>query len=238
MTTKRSTPASRVRAVGGRPLLVVAILAACGGDPELDARTFELRHLDPGEAVEMVTPYVYTDRPEAPGVVTAFSGGITVRETEDNLGKIARVLEEHDRPEPGVRLHFQLIEADGFGDGDERIQEVEAALRQLFRFEGYRLVAEAQMVAMEGSVSRQILEESGRQFGISGRLEQVRAASTGSGTVVLSVELGTTEMGSAIQTTMAVPVGQTVVLGSAKPLDAPTLILTVRPELVPLPDGS
>lgn len=245
----RSRPRFPVRGAGGSaspaaagrgalPILALtAFLAACGNGPDLEARTFELRHLDPGEAVEMVAPYIYTDRPDGPGAVTSFSGGITVRETEDNLQKIARVLEEHDRPEPGVRLHFQIIEADGFEGDDDRIRDVEAALRQLFRFEGYRLVAEAQMAAMEGSASRQVFEESGREFGISARVEQVRATRAGSGTVVLSVELRTIDLGSAIETTMAVPVGQTVVLGSAKPPGAPTLILIVRPELVPLPDA-
>jgi hypothetical protein len=45
------------------------------------------------------------------------------------------------------------------------------------------------------------------------------------------------DVGSAIETSMVVPVGQTVVLGSTKPIDQPTLILTVRPELVTLGDS-
>ncbi len=209
------------------------LLAGCGGQPELEARTFELQYLNPGETVEMVRPYVYTDRPAAPGVVSSFSGGITVRETADNLDKIARVLEEYDRAKPGVRLWFQIIAADGPAEPDERIRGVESALRELFRFEGYRLLAETQMAAMEGTGSTQSLVEDGQQFMIEGHIREVRAKG-GGGSVVVNVSLVGTEMGRAIQTSMAVPVGQTVVLGSAKPIEGPTLILTVRPELVTL----
>lgn len=218
--------------------LAAVFLAGCGGEPELEARTFELQYLNPGEAVEMVRPYVYTDRPASPGVVSSFSGGITVRETADNLDKIARVLEEYDRAKPGVRLWFQIIAADGPAEPDERIRGVESALRDLFRFEGYRLVAETQMAAMEGTGSTQTLLEDGQQFLIEAHVQEVRG-STGGGSVVISVALiSEAMMGRAIQTSMAVPVGQTVVLGSAKPFEGPTLILTVRPEFVTLSDSA
>jgi hypothetical protein len=209
---------------------------ACGGGPDLDTRTFELQYLEPGEAVEMVTPYVYADREESPGVVRAFSGGLTVRETADNLDRIARVLAEYDRAKPGVRLIFQIIEADGPGEPDPRISDVEAALRELFRFEGYRLVAETNMAAMEGTGSSQQLHDGMRELFIEANVHEIRGTSDRA-SVVMSVELVLQEIGNAISTSMAVPVGQTVVLGSTKPIDQPTLILTVRPELVTLADS-
>ena len=213
----------------------LAFFYACGGGPDLDTRTFELQYLEPGEAVEMVTPYVYADRAEAPGIVRAFSGGLTVRETADNLDRIGRVLAEYDRAKPGVRLIFQIIEADGPGEPDPRIQEVEAALRELFRFEGYRLVAETNMAAMEGTGSSQQLHDGMRELFIAANVHEIRGT-TDRASVVLSVELVLQSIGNAISTSMAVPVGQTVVLGSTKPIDQPTLILTVRPELVTLAD--
>jgi hypothetical protein len=217
--------------------VVLAAFHACGGGPDLDTRTFELQYLNPGEAVEMVTPYVYADREESPGLVTAFSGGLTVRETPDNLDRIGRVLAEYDRPKPGVRLIFQIIEADGPGQPDPRIRDVESALRELFRFEGYRLVAETNMAAMEGTGSSQQLHDGLREMFIAATVREIRGSSD-KASVALSVELVVQTLGNVIQTSMAVPVGKTVVLGSTKPIDQPTLILTVRPELVTLADST
>ena len=215
----------------------LTLFYACGGGPDLDTRTFELQYLDPSEAVEIVVPYVYSDREESPGLVSAFSGGLTVRETSDNLDRIGRVLAEYDRPKPGVRLIFQLIEADGPGEPDPRIRDVESALRELFRFEGYRLIAETNLAAMEGtSSSQQLHEEPHREFFITARVHEIRG-SADKASVALSVELMLPTIGNAIQTSMAVPVGRTVVLGSTKQIDQPTLILTVRPELVTLTDS-
>lgn len=236
-----ASPLRSPRARGGINLMlwpvVFAVFHACGGGPDLDTRTFELQYLNPGEAVEMVTPYVYSDREESPGLVTAFSGGLTVRETPDNLDRIGRVLAEYDRPKPGVRLIFQLIEADGPGEPDPRIRDVESALRELFRFEGYRLVAETNMAAMEGTGSSQQLHEDAREMLIAANVHEIRGSGERA-SVALSVELVLSEIGNAIRTSMAVPVGRTVVLGSTKPIDEPTLILTVRPELVTLADST
>lgn len=80
---------------------------------------------------------------------------VTVRETPDNLDKIARVLAQFDRPTLSVRLHFQIIQADGAARSDPAIAEVEAALRKLFRFRGYRLVGEAVVGGTEHSEASQ-----------------------------------------------------------------------------------
>lgn len=217
---------------------LAAIGFACGATAELETRTFELQYLRPDEAVEMVRPYIYDDRPDAPGIVTHFSSGITVRETSDNLERIARVLAEYDRPKPGVRLHFQLIEANGAGSADPAIAEVEDVLRDLFRFEGYRLLSEVQLGALVGSGSTQAFGEGGRKFAISTHVSEIRTRPE-PGAVDLHVELMTEEIGRAMQTSMTVPVGQTVVLGSSRPdPERAALILAVRPELVSIADSS
>lgn len=233
MSTQRLTDedrgTSRTTGVGpgrGRYRSLVAALvlavgvAACGGDPDLDTRRFELEHVEPEEAATVIEPYVFTDRPGASGALSHYPGGITVRETPDNLDKIARVLERLDKPKPGVRLNFRIVEANGDSTTDPRLADIEEPLRQLFRFDGYRLVAEARTAAVEGGSTTQMLREEDR------------------GSVELHVELFAREVGSAISTSMTVPVGQTVVLGSAKlNPDSPVLILTVRPEFVSLPPG-
>jgi len=212
--------------------LPVLGIGACDGGVNLETATFELQYMNPSEAVEMIAPYVYPEREGAAGVVTHFSTGVTVRETAENLRRIQGVLEQYDVPTPAVRLYFQLIEADGFEGTDARIADVRAALEELFRFDGYRLLAEPQMAAMEGSGSSQVIVEDAKEYWLQARVEDVRGRGDKS-SVVLSVELNGGD--KRIQTAMAVPAGETVVLGSSKGYGESTLILTVRPELVPVP---
>jgi hypothetical protein len=211
----------------------VLLSASCASEPELETRTFELRHLQPAQAQLMVEPYVYQERSGAPGRLSVFDGGVTVRETPENLERIARVLEERDRARPGVTLHFQLIEGDGPGEADPRIEEVERVLRDLFRFEGYRLLAETQIGAMEGGTGVQgFRTPDGESHEL---LAQVRRVS---GTAERgSVEVEVRLVGAAVEfleSRVTIPAGQTVVLGSTQmDPEKGAVILTVRPELVP-----
>jgi hypothetical protein len=219
-------------------LTVVAVaIASCDRTPGLETRTFELQYMNPGEALEMVRPYVYVDREGAPGVVTHFEAGITVRETEENLDRIGAVLEQYDLPKPGVRLNFQIVEADGFTGRDARIADVQTALEELFRFEGYRLVTEAHMAAIEGTGASQMVGDDERRFQLEAQIRQVRGRGD-KATVTIEVMLVSVYGDVRINTSLSVPVGETVVLGSSNPSGSPAIILTVRPELVPLPSGS
>jgi hypothetical protein len=147
------------------------------------------------------------------------------------------VLEEYDRPKPGVRLLFQLIQANGAEAVDPRIRDVEQALRELFRFEGYELVAETQLGAVVGSGSTQVFGHEGVQYAITAHIQNVREKA-GAGAVELHVELMSDQIGRAMTTAMTVPVGRTVVLGSTQPdPERAALILTVRPELVTLSEA-
>ena len=211
--------------------LPIIASGACSGGAELETQTFELQYMNPGEAVEMILPYVYPEREGAAGLVTHFSGGITVRETRENLARIREVLENYDVATPGVRLHFQVIEADGFSGTDPRIADVQEALEELFRFEGYRLLAEPQMAGMEGTGSTQLVADPNRDAGgfyLEARVQDVRGRGDRA-SVVIAVSL---QGDARIETSMAVPVGETVVLGSSGESGASTIILTVRPELV------
>lgn len=225
----------------GTAFASVAFLPIIGADAcgrvELETQTFELRYMNPAEAVEMIAPYVYPEREGAPGLVRHFPNGITVRETRENLGRIEEVLTHYDLATPAVRLHFQLIEANGFTGTDARIAEVQRVLEELFRFDGYRLIAEPQIAAMEGTGSTQMIAKEGGlaenaddiRYHLQARVVDVRGRGE-NGSIVLNVELqGAWER---IETSMAVPVGETVVLGSSQGSGSTTLILTVRPEFV------
>lgn len=230
MKSDRSRPRMTVAAVW--LLAAAALVQGCGRDGRLETRTFDVQHLDPEEAALIVRPYVYEDREGAPGVITTFESGLSVRETPEALDRIAEVLERYDRPRPGVRLYFQIIEADGFEDPDPRIDEVREALDGLFRFAGYRLAGEASLAMTPGRGATQEVATSERTFELRVHELQVRQSNDGSA-VTLSVLLSGGVMGNAIGTTLTVPVGETVVLGSSSRAESgPTTILTVRPELV------
>ena len=218
-------------------LAFVAVAAVWAGfrfassGPALDTRTFELLYLEQYEATPLIEPYVYFDRPDAPGTISATSNAITVRETPDNIEKIQRVLAEYDRPKPTVRLYFQLIEADGATTTDPAIAEVEAELRKLFRYEGYRLLTEAVVGGTEGSHIEQVVGSGDNQWIVTATIENVRAMGD-SGTVGVAAGVRSPMRGE-FETTVNARFGQTLVLGNAQLMgDGGTLILTVRPELV------
>jgi hypothetical protein len=131
-----------------------------------------------------------------------------------------------------VQLHFQVIEANGNTTQDPSIEDVESALRQLFRFQGYRLLSEAVLSGVAGSSMSQNLGGEGQGFGIRANILDVRGGPD-SGTVRFEVSLYGPPLGEVFETTANVRMGQTMVLGSTRPSPAmETLILAVRPEVM------
>lgn len=207
----------------------LTVLSACGG-PRLDTRTFQLKNLDGQEAARILSPYVFQDRKDAPGAVSYVQNSITVRETPDNLDKIARVLAQLDQPKPGVRLHYQIIQADGAATHDPAIAGVEDALRKLFRFKGYRLVAQAVISGSAERSAQQIIEVQGRSYTLSASILGIQRTGDSSA-VRLQTRLrwGATTL---LETTVTLRSNQSAVLGNAE-MSGPsgTLILVVRPEV-------
>jgi hypothetical protein len=217
---------------GSLAILLAAVLTACDQSSSLETRTFDLQHLDPAVAHEIVAPYVFVDRPEEPGSVSIGHGSrtLTVRERPDNLDRIARVLEERDRMLPGVALHFQVIDAVvEEAAPDPALVEVEAALREVFRFRGYRRVAEAVVRASDGSEFQQIVAGPAAHA-IIGRLWGVHRREDGQLSARLSVTFYSDRNTQALQTTVNLVDGRTLVLGTAGGRgEESALILAVRP---------
>lgn len=205
--------------------------ARVGPGVDLETQTFELQYLDSRVAAEVVDPYVFADRPDAPGRLSVVQNLLTVRETRDNLERIGRVLQQYDTPPESVQLQFQIIEANGASTSDTAIADVESVLRQLFRFQFYRLSAEAMMGGVEGSRITQILG-SQPQYRIDAFIMSVRTVGD-SGVVHVEVSLFADRIGTVFETSANVRIGQTMVLGSTQPdPSSETIILTVRPEIV------
>ncbi len=215
---------------------VGALFMGCEGD-SLEVRTFTLERLDAGEAYGLVEPYVYHDRETRPGTISMSEGLITVRELPENLDRIAEVLEEFDRARAAVRLHFQLIQANGFDDPDESIQAVEAELRKLLRYDGYRLVGETVLQLREGGGGQQTLEGTledvspgDSQFNLNAFVGMV---STSEQRSTVELEVGLEHFNrNILNTSVNAASGQSLVLGTTSSLTGGgALILVVTPTI-------
>ena len=217
---------------------LLIIMTGCGRSEKLDVQTFNLDYRSGYEAADLIDPYIYGDRAENPGAISATFEAITVRETRDNLEKIGRVLAEFDQPTPGIRLHFQLIEADSFQEEDPSISDVTQELRSLFRFEGYRLLGEATVPVAGAGFEGQNFSQQFLGMDNPVRVDAIARVLRGGSVRLDPVELRD-EWGQILETSVNVKTGQTVVIGGgeARILDSggrltgtQTLILTVRAE--------
>ena len=209
--------------------------------PALETRTFQLEHLTSRAAITLIDPYVYRDRPGAPGAISNPTGiqAISVRETADNLDKIARMLEQFDVPSgvSSYRLHFQVVAANG-GETDTRLAPVAEALRKVLRFEGYSLLGEGYVTVSAGNFDLAISADSATSvdqhdarvnrdhaafYGINGRVsgDQLDLGVRGP---VLEHPSGARNRGS-IETTLGFRPGQTLVLGSMPAPDQTVFIV-------------
>jgi hypothetical protein len=195
--------------------------AACSRTPKLDTRTFQLEYLSARDAQKIIAPYVYSDRAGAPGMISNAEHTISVRETPDNLDKIARVLKENDKAPQTVRLTFQVIRADGQQKVDPAIADVEQELKRLFRYDGYTMVGQSSIEARSYSEYSQTVF-AGQHYGpvpVSGYVGSIRENQ-----VDMQIR-----MGNLLQTQITVGDGKAVVLGT--PTADGAIILVVRADL-------
>ena len=187
-----------------------ALLFGCLWERDLEVRVFELERLDGGAAVALIEPYVYHDRDENPGYFTVTANTLTVRELPENLDRIAEVLERFDTPRSTIVLNFQIVAANGYDGSDQEIATVEAELRKLLRYGGYRLLASTMIQVMEGEGARQSVIVNDMPLDIQVRVGPVRGEGVG-----LQVEVAT-PWDMVLQTSVNLHVGKTVVLGTGR----------------------
>jgi hypothetical protein len=232
----------------------------------LEAKTIELKHLKADEAVNLLKPYLVNGA----GSVTWMAPNkpiITIKDVATNIPRMEQVLAKYDHSPATIRLVFQLIEADtgprlsNAANSRALESDLDATLRSVLRFSGYRLVAQSVMTTGENGrvtqklapadsagyftydiianvgtirLSDETLVSLGKVRTVSNGEMMVDTAATGS--VQLNVALdkrAAKEAYGVISTGLDVPLGHTVVLGTAATeKGGHALILTVKPELV------
>ncbi len=212
--------------------LVARMFSAGGEYGDLDVRTFQLEYIEPAAGQRIIDPYVFADRG---GMISIDQelGTITVRETPEMLSRIEEVLARYDQPEPSVKLHFRLVEANGRATPeDSRLEEIAKALPEdVFRFKNYRLIGETVMTGIEWSGVAQGVVADGERYMIEGSIGEVRTTDDG-GTVKLQVALHADRYGPVFSTGVNARIGQLLVLGTAQPdPERGALILAVRAEV-------
>jgi type II secretory pathway component GspD/PulD (secretin) len=233
--------------------------AASAQEPRVETKTIELKQLKPAEAARLLRPYIVNT---GGGVyeVSEMLPIITVKDIATNFEILERVLARYDQPPATIRLVFQLIEADtgprvvATNNASAVPVDLDATLRSVLKFPSYRLLTQG--LATVGQFSRvhqQFANADGApatgMYELSAEIGTVRVNPSAPGdtatigTVNMRVDLyrsATIRVGQAaaqrqtiISTGLDVPIGNTVVLGTAMSgRNGVALILTVRPELV------
>jgi hypothetical protein len=203
-------------------------------------KTVPLHHLTSSEAVKLLSPYSQT----AGGGVFEVSPNVravTIREVPKVLAAMMMDLAQYDRDPASVTLNFQLIAAENTNTRDPGVAGLDSLLRGVLKYTGYRLLTTSVASASEGGTVTQTLSADGETFSLQVYVTDLRVDGN-EASVHLNVNLmrnGVPSRGQApsqvLSTGVTVPVGQTVVLGtSATDIGQRALILTVRPQLVPV----
>ena len=187
-----------------------ALLFGCLWERDVEVRVFELERLDPGEVMSLIEPYVYAGREGNEGYFSVNENTLTVRELPENLDRIAAVLARFDTPRSTVVLNFQIVAANGYAGSDPEIAAVEVELRKLLRYKGYKLLASTMLQVMEGENATQSVIANEMPLDIEVSVGPVRGEA-----VELQVRLAT-PWNQVLRTTVNLPMGKTVVLGTGR----------------------
>jgi hypothetical protein len=203
-------------------VLALATLALGGCDKSrgMTARTYTLHRLTFQEASTLLTPYIAEG-----GYLSGKDRFITVRERPERLDSIAAILKRFDGAPQTVRLRFQVIEAGDFAGGDSVIARVEAPLREIFRYRGYRLVGEATVWTMQGGQ----FQQGQADLHIAG---VVREATPTGPDARITLELEVESQGVTVSTTVSGLPGKTMIIGTQKRTGGGAIIAAVTPEVV------
>ena len=135
---------------------------------DLVVRAYTLEHQPAVEAIALIHSLL-SER----GAVELRPGGNTlvIRDSPAVVERLVRLLDDFDHPARPVRLALQLVRA-GLGTasdsaGDELPEALVRRLKELLRYDDYRLLAAAEMEIREGE---QVVFELGDEFQVGFRM--------------------------------------------------------------------
>ena len=163
------------------------------------------------------------------------------------LAVLSAGADAQDTAANNVRLTFQIVEADGFQEADPAITEIVDELRQLFRFEGYRLLDTSVLRGVADDDWNRVQQRLALKDYGTVEIEALIQATSAPGVARIAVTLrdatgefysdGRLRPGPAVMdVSVNVRNGQTVVLGSGRPNNAGgAIILVMTAEIEPNP---
>jgi len=224
-----------------RFLLCLAAASTLGAQEQqapLVTRTIPLRYLQAVDAARLISPYV---RSPQGGVYEATAvRAVTVTETASTIARIDSIIRENDRSPAVLTFRFQLITGDDTPGVDSSIESLATTLRGLFRYKGYHLIGEGSASAGETANFSLTIAGGQDRFALNGEVDALQVGNNGA--VRIRVWLANAPNGTyqgkpiesehLLSTGVTIPLGQTVVLGSAAPGGSnKALILAVRPDV-------
>ena len=222
--------------------LIASPLSAQDTLGTLITRTIPLRHLRAPDAARLIAPYI-----RAPGGGVYEAGAVqavTVTERATTLARVDSIIRDNDRAPAVVVFRFQLIAGDDTPGRDVALDSLDPVLRGLFRFKGYRLIGEGSTTAGESESFALTVAGGEDRFALGGDVIAVQGGAGGSARIRIRLARAPSatyqgkpsESETLLATGLTVPLGQTVVLGSAAPGGKnQALILAVRPEIAIAP---
>lgn len=168
-----------------RHLVIAAVLLAAPGaasaqtpvnprtvpdGSEWITRSYALDRLNADAAAKLISPYVGN------GGGAVYSAGSSVqaltvtvpRGNEALFATVDSLLKVFDQAPRAVTLRFQLVVTTDQATADPRLSEVQDALKSLFSFRGYRLLAEGTTVVDEQSGFGVTMSGDQRRFLVTG----------------------------------------------------------------------
>lgn len=180
----------------------------------LAVRTVQLTRLTVDDAMALLTPYITT---EHGAVFRAGSGvaAITIRERQERMDSLVRILREYDHPPSSVTLSLKSLIADDRGGLAAELTPLAAILAPLAEGGGLRVASSGIVSGTEGQTTMTQLGSGPSAVVVTVEIVSAQVLDT-TLAVRLRVSVGRPgEPGPLLRTDITVPLGRSLVLGTA-----------------------
>ena len=194
----------------------------------LAVRTVPLTRLTVDDAMALLTPYITS---EGGAVFRAGSDvpAITLREKQERMDSLVRLLREYDHPPSSVTLTLKTLIAEDHGGLADELKPLAAILAPFAESGGLRVASSGTVSGAEGQT---MMTQLGSGPGAVVVTVDVVSAQTRDSALAVRLRVGVGrpgESGPSLRTDITVPLGRSLVLGTATSGTAtplPLLLLT------------